>query len=269
MVAAEAQACGTPVVAFRRGALEEVILDGVTGFLVAPDDIGAAAGGRQDRPRSRAAMPRACRKPSRSRTDSRRTRTALRASRWARSGREPVAEWRHWLDGTVGGRHRRQPRDRSRHREAIAAAGAHVVLAARDGEALEVVAAADPGRGRPGARGTRRTWQRRGGRRACLPTVERMGTFAALVCAAGVLTPAPFVETTPEIWEQTLAVNLTGSFLCCRAAFAAMRAAGEGRIVNIGVAVRRLRDREVPRADRIQRLQVRGHRAHRGDRGRG
>ena len=43
MVAAEAQACGTPVVAFRRGALDEVILDGVTGFLVAPGDIVAAA----------------------------------------------------------------------------------------------------------------------------------------------------------------------------------------------------------------------------------
>jgi glycosyltransferase involved in cell wall biosynthesis len=43
MVAAEAQACGTPVVAFRRGALDEVILDGATGFLVAPDDIAAAA----------------------------------------------------------------------------------------------------------------------------------------------------------------------------------------------------------------------------------
>ena len=43
MVAAEAQACGTPVVAFRRGALDEVILDAETGFLVAPDDIAAAA----------------------------------------------------------------------------------------------------------------------------------------------------------------------------------------------------------------------------------
>jgi glycosyltransferase involved in cell wall biosynthesis len=43
MVAAEAQACGTPVVAFHRGALDEVILDGVTGFLVAPDDVSAAA----------------------------------------------------------------------------------------------------------------------------------------------------------------------------------------------------------------------------------
>ncbi len=36
-----------------------------------------------------------------------------------------------------------------------------------------------------------------------------------------------------DIWEETLGVNLTGSFLCCRAAFTAMRAAGEGRIVNI------------------------------------
>ena len=43
MVAAEAQACGTPVVAFKRGALGEVIVDGLTGFLVAPDDVRAAA----------------------------------------------------------------------------------------------------------------------------------------------------------------------------------------------------------------------------------
>ena len=42
MAAAEAQACGTPVAAFRRGAVGEVIADGVTGFLVPPGDIQAA-----------------------------------------------------------------------------------------------------------------------------------------------------------------------------------------------------------------------------------
>ena len=43
MAAAEAQACGTPVVGFARGALAEVVLDGVTGLLVADGDIDGAA----------------------------------------------------------------------------------------------------------------------------------------------------------------------------------------------------------------------------------
>jgi NAD(P)-dependent dehydrogenase (short-subunit alcohol dehydrogenase family) len=60
-----------------------------------------------------------------------------------------------------------------------------------------------------------------------------MGRLSAMVCAAGVLTPAPFAETTSAMWQQTLGVNLTGAFLCCQAAFTAMASAGEGRIVNI------------------------------------
>ena len=43
MVAAEAQAAGTPVVGFWRGALPEVVDDGVTGALVAEGDLDAAA----------------------------------------------------------------------------------------------------------------------------------------------------------------------------------------------------------------------------------
>ena len=116
---------------------------------------------------------------------------------------------------------------------AIAAAGAHVILAARKREALEDVA----GRIRQA-----------GGAATAVPTdvsqatdVERLfaaaqgaaGTPTALVCGAAVLTSALFAETTVEMWQQTLGVNLTGSFLCCRAAFTAMRSAGEGRIVNI------------------------------------
>jgi len=48
LVAAEANACGTPVVGFRRGGLPEVVDDEVTAILVAPGDVaGAAAGVRR------------------------------------------------------------------------------------------------------------------------------------------------------------------------------------------------------------------------------
>src|SRR5207244_1506743 len=40
LVLIEAMACGTPVIAFRRGSVPEVIEDGVTGFVV--DDVDAA-----------------------------------------------------------------------------------------------------------------------------------------------------------------------------------------------------------------------------------
>jgi len=43
MVPAEAQAAGTPVVAYRRGALPDVVIDGLTGFVVPSDDVLAAA----------------------------------------------------------------------------------------------------------------------------------------------------------------------------------------------------------------------------------
>jgi 3-oxoacyl-[acyl-carrier protein] reductase len=115
---------------------------------------------------------------------------------------------------------------------AVAAAGAHVVLAARDRQALNDVAG---------------QIREAGGQATPVPTdvrseaaVERLfaevagvGQLGALVCAAGVLTPAPFAETTPAMWDETLGINLTGAFLCCRAAFTAMVPAAEGRIVNI------------------------------------
>ena len=47
-VAIEAMACGVPVIAYRCGGPAEIVVDGVTGFLVEPDDVGgmAAAVGR-------------------------------------------------------------------------------------------------------------------------------------------------------------------------------------------------------------------------------
>ena len=43
LVAAEAQMAGCPVAAYRRGAMPEVVEEGVTGFLAEPDDMGALA----------------------------------------------------------------------------------------------------------------------------------------------------------------------------------------------------------------------------------
>jgi glycosyltransferase involved in cell wall biosynthesis len=49
LVMIEAMACGTPVIAFRRGSVPEVLEDGITGFLVEDVESAAAAVGRLDR----------------------------------------------------------------------------------------------------------------------------------------------------------------------------------------------------------------------------
>jgi NAD(P)-dependent dehydrogenase (short-subunit alcohol dehydrogenase family) len=145
---------------------------------------------------------------------------------------QSVAEPRHWLAGrlvVVTGASRGIGAATA---EAIAAVGAHVVLAARDHEALEAVARRVRDAGGEATTAATDVSKVRDVERL-FAAAEAAGPPAALVCAAGVLTPAPFAETTLGIWQQTLAVNLTGSFLCCRAAFTAMRSAGGGRIVNI------------------------------------
>jgi NAD(P)-dependent dehydrogenase (short-subunit alcohol dehydrogenase family) len=143
-----------------------------------------------------------------------------------------VAESRHWLEGRLALVTGASRGIGAATAEALAAAGVRVVLAARDGDALDAVAeritqAGGQARAVPSDVGRREDVEK------LFAAVDRIGPLAALVCAAAVLTPAPFEETTPEVWEQTLAVNLTGAFLCCRAAFSVMRAAGGGRIVNI------------------------------------
>jgi NAD(P)-dependent dehydrogenase (short-subunit alcohol dehydrogenase family) len=143
-----------------------------------------------------------------------------------------VDEPTHWLAGRVAVVTGASRGIGAATAQAVAVAGAHVVLAARDAQALDAVAA------RIRAAGGEATTAPTDVGRAeevdrLFATAAAAGPLAALVCAAGSLTRAPFAETTQEIWERTLAVNLTGSFLCCRAAFNAMRDAGEGRIVNI------------------------------------
>jgi NAD(P)-dependent dehydrogenase (short-subunit alcohol dehydrogenase family) len=60
----------------------------------------------------------------------------------------------------------------------------------------------------------------------------RFGRLDALVNNAGVAVFAPLLETSDEDWNRVLAVNLTGPFLCTKAAVPLMREHG-GAIVNI------------------------------------
>lgn len=65
-------------------------------------------------------------------------------------------------------------------------------------------------------------------------TVERHGGLDILVNNAAIEHEATVEETSLEEWNRVLAVNLTGPFLCARAAIPAMRRRGGGSIVNIG-----------------------------------
>jgi NAD(P)-dependent dehydrogenase (short-subunit alcohol dehydrogenase family) len=61
----------------------------------------------------------------------------------------------------------------------------------------------------------------------------RFGRLDALVNNAGVAVFAPLLETSNQDWDRVLAVNLTGPFLCTKAAAPLMREHGGGAIVNI------------------------------------
>ena len=61
----------------------------------------------------------------------------------------------------------------------------------------------------------------------------RFGRLDALVNNAGIAVFAPLLETSEQDWNRVLAVNLTGPFLCVKAAAPLMREHGGGAIVNI------------------------------------
>jgi NAD(P)-dependent dehydrogenase (short-subunit alcohol dehydrogenase family) len=65
---------------------------------------------------------------------------------------------------------------------------------------------------------------------------DRLGSLAVLVNNVGDYLYRPLDQISLDEWEEILASNLSSTFAACRTAVPLMRAAGGGRIVNIGYA---------------------------------
>lgn len=64
-------------------------------------------------------------------------------------------------------------------------------------------------------------------------TIDELGDLHILFNGAGILSYGTVLETTEDAWNRMMAVNLTGTFLCSKAALAYMVAKGRGVIINV------------------------------------
>ncbi|MEX2541693.1 MAG: SDR family oxidoreductase [Trueperaceae bacterium] len=62
---------------------------------------------------------------------------------------------------------------------------------------------------------------------------SRLGSPTVLVNSAGLLTRGAADETSSDVWNELIAVNLTGTFYCAREGARIMKRQGRGAIVNV------------------------------------
>jgi NAD(P)-dependent dehydrogenase (short-subunit alcohol dehydrogenase family) len=78
-------------------------------------------------------------------------------------------------------------------------------------------------------------------------TMDAYGRIDILVNSAGAFDGGPLDEISLQAWDNVIGANLTGPFLCMREVFPIMKAAGGGRIVNIGsISAQRSRENMAP-----------------------
>ena len=118
---------------------------------------------------------------------------------------------------------------------AFADEGASIVVAARTREQIDSVAAELNKRGDDKALAVECDVANSDSvERAFEHATEKFGRAPdILVNNAGMVETAPFIKTDEALWQRHLAVNLTGTYHCTRAAVPSMVRARWGRIINI------------------------------------
>ena len=117
--------------------------------------------------------------------------------------------------------------------EAFAREGAAVAVADVDLAAAEEVAAAIVARGGAALALAVDVSLEEAAREMAERAARELGGIDVLVSNAGIQTYGSVVDTSLELWQRTLAVNLTGVYLCARFCIPAMLARGGGAIVNV------------------------------------
>lgn len=69
--------------------------------------------------------------------------------------------------------------------------------------------------------------------RAVQKTLDDWGALHILFNGAGILAYGTVLETTEDEWNRVLAINLTGTYLCCRAVLPHMLTQKRGSIINV------------------------------------
>lgn len=118
--------------------------------------------------------------------------------------------------------------------EGLAEAGADIVVAARNAEKSQTAAAALARHGVRTAVVAVDVADDASCRAMVEETVKRMGRLDILINNAGInIRKRPETYTARE-WREVLGINLDGAFYCSHAAHGPMKAAGGGKIINIG-----------------------------------
>lgn len=112
--------------------------------------------------------------------------------------------------------------------EALAEAGARVVCAGRTGASIEETAGKIRAAGGQSEAFLFDAVKREDCSRLVAETAARHGKVDIMVVSHGIALAAPAVDLADRDWSETIAVNLTGAFLCAQAAGRQMIAQGKG-----------------------------------------